>query len=137
MKALTVKQPWASLIANGRKTIELRTWRVDDQRVRFCAGQAFDPRGRDHADGPRGFSLCDADVHCRLAVPTQRDAGAACVSLEMLLDLIAQANAKGRQLYAWELSGVTSCERKAVSGKLGLFTLSTDAAPPPAVRQAA
>lgn len=28
MKALTVKQPWASLIACGRKTIELRTWRT-------------------------------------------------------------------------------------------------------------
>ncbi|NIN65717.1 MAG: ASCH domain-containing protein [Anaerolineae bacterium] len=27
MKALTVKQPWADLIVQGRKTIELREWR--------------------------------------------------------------------------------------------------------------
>jgi hypothetical protein len=26
MKALATKQPWASLIATGRKTIEVRTW---------------------------------------------------------------------------------------------------------------
>ena len=26
MKALSVKQPWANLIASGRKTIETRTW---------------------------------------------------------------------------------------------------------------
>lgn len=137
MKALTVKQPWASLIASGRKDIELRTWRIEDQRVRFCAGQAFDPRGREHDDGPRGVSLCDADVHCRPAEPTQRDADAACVSLDLLRDLIAQANAKGRPLYAWELSEVSPCERKAVSGKLGLFMLPIVGAPLRAARRAA
>ena len=26
MKAISLKQPWASLIVSGRKTIELRTW---------------------------------------------------------------------------------------------------------------
>ncbi len=28
MKALAVREPWASLIASGRKTIEVRTWRT-------------------------------------------------------------------------------------------------------------
>lgn len=28
MKALSVKQPWAALIASGRKTIETRTWKT-------------------------------------------------------------------------------------------------------------
>lgn len=28
MRALSVKQPWANLIADGRKTIEVRTWRT-------------------------------------------------------------------------------------------------------------
>lgn len=125
MKALSVKQPWASLIASGLKTIELRTWSVADQRVRFCAGQSFDARGREHDDGPRGFSLCDANVHCRPAERSQRDADAACVPLELLRDLIAQASASGRTLYAWELSSVTPCKQAPVKGKLGLFTLST------------
>ena len=29
MKALSVKQPWASLIASGKKSLEIRTWRTD------------------------------------------------------------------------------------------------------------
>lgn len=29
MKALSVKQPWASAIATGKKTIETRTWATD------------------------------------------------------------------------------------------------------------
>lgn len=125
MRALTVKQPWASLIASGRKTIELRTWSIADQRVRFCAGLAFDARGREHDDGPRGFALCDADVHCRPAEASRRDADAACVSLELLESVIAQARSKGRTLFAWELSEVESAPRVAVKGKLGLFTLPT------------
>lgn len=28
MKALSVKQPWASLIAMGQKTLEIRSWRT-------------------------------------------------------------------------------------------------------------
>jgi hypothetical protein len=125
MKALSVMQPWASLIASGRKTIELRTWGIADQRVRFCSGQKFDPRGAQHEDGPRGVSLCDADVHCRPAERTRADADAAGVSLDTLLEIFAEADRKGRTLYAWELSGVTDAPRAPVSGKLGLFTLPT------------
>lgn len=29
MKALSIKDPWASLIVAGKKTIELRTWRTN------------------------------------------------------------------------------------------------------------
>ena len=29
MKALSIKDPWASLIVEGKKTIELRTWRTN------------------------------------------------------------------------------------------------------------
>lgn len=28
MKALSLKQPWASMVANGTKTIETRSWRT-------------------------------------------------------------------------------------------------------------
>lgn len=30
MKAITIKQPWASLIAHGIKDIENRTWRTNN-----------------------------------------------------------------------------------------------------------
>ncbi|MCD6364478.1 MAG: ASCH domain-containing protein, partial [Planctomycetes bacterium] len=28
MKAVVIKQPWAELVASGRKTLEVRTWRT-------------------------------------------------------------------------------------------------------------
>jgi len=34
MKALSLKQPWAELVAEGRKTIEIRTWNTN-YRGRF------------------------------------------------------------------------------------------------------
>lgn len=29
MKAITIKEPWASLILSGKKTIEVRSWKTD------------------------------------------------------------------------------------------------------------
>jgi hypothetical protein len=45
--ALTVKQPWASLIIHGYKTIENRSWRPPEhligKRISIHAGRNFDP----------------------------------------------------------------------------------------------
>ncbi len=42
MKALSIRQPWAELILQGRKTIELRTWRTNYRgRLALHAGQAI------------------------------------------------------------------------------------------------
>ena len=58
MKCLSVKQPWASLIASGRKTVELRSW---DTRYRgpiiICAS-ARPHLGTSHALGPLGVTTC-------------------------------------------------------------------------------
>ena len=49
MKALTIRQPWATLIALGVKTIETRSWRAPKaligQRVAIHAGKALPPFG--------------------------------------------------------------------------------------------
>lgn len=46
MKAITIKQPWASLIVHGIKDVENRTWRCPDkyigQRVLIHAGKERD-----------------------------------------------------------------------------------------------
>ena len=43
MKALSIRQPWAELILQGRKTIELRTWRTDTRgRFAIHAGQTVE-----------------------------------------------------------------------------------------------
>jgi hypothetical protein len=43
--ALSLKQPWAALLAHGRKTIEVRSWRTRQRgRVLIHAARLPDPR---------------------------------------------------------------------------------------------
>ena len=73
MKALTVQQPWASLIASGAKCVETRTWRTPYRgplAIHAAAGLDFDraalARDLGMSDLPRGRVLCIADlVDCR------------------------------------------------------------------------
>lgn len=54
MKALTLRQPWASLIVTGAKDVENRTWPVPSTVTRVCLGSHDRPqRGDDFpADDP-------------------------------------------------------------------------------------
>ena len=60
MKAITVKQPWASLIVHGIKDIENRTWRIN-----------FRGRVLIHAAGSRGkkFKIDLTDDQMKFAFP--------------------------------------------------------------------
>ena len=40
MKAISIKEPWASLILNGHKTIETRTWKTTYRgKLLLCASK--------------------------------------------------------------------------------------------------
>lgn len=57
MKALTVKQPWASAIVSGRKDIENRSWAprsIVGQRILIHAGKTVDRHGLDQCGGVIG-----------------------------------------------------------------------------------
>ena len=113
MKALSVRQPWASLIASGRKTIELRSWSPRYRGpvlVLACVGVW---RGTDYPIGPRGVSLCVVDLlDVRAAVAD--DVDAACVAL---------TEGGGR---AWVLGNARAVEHVPVKGRLGLYDVSSD-----------
>lgn len=48
MKALSIKQPWASLIMSGRKEIEVRTWKTDYRGpLTIHAGKKIDREAMD------------------------------------------------------------------------------------------
>ncbi len=48
MKALTIKEPWASLIVNGYKDYEFRGWKTNYRgKVLIHAGKSFDEDVRD------------------------------------------------------------------------------------------
>lgn len=70
MKALVVKQPWASLIADGTKTMEVRSWRTNYRGplVIIAAARSL-PRSQTPArwleerdTAPCGVVVCVVDV---------------------------------------------------------------------------
>lgn len=96
MKAISIRQPWASLIANGTKTIETRTWSTDHRGpLLICASK------------PDGRALCVVDVvDCR---PMKRaDSKAACCE-------------PYDGAFAWVLRNVKLLEPFPVKGQLRLF----------------
>jgi ASCH domain len=105
MKALSVRQPWASLIASGKKTIEVRSWRTHYRGpLLICA--AKQPRGL----GPVGVAL--AVVNLVDVRHFQRgDARAAC--FEATTDQ-----------FAWVLGDVRRIDPIPVRGKLKMFDVA-------------
>jgi uncharacterized protein (UPF0264 family) len=58
-QALSIKQPWAALVVNGFKTIEIRRWSTRYRgRVLIHAGRVPDRRPQTWARLPRGLDLC-------------------------------------------------------------------------------
>jgi hypothetical protein len=101
MKALSVKQPWANMIAAGEKTIETRTWGTD-YRGDLLIVSAKSPRIH-----PAGFALAVAQlVDCRSM--TEKDQLEACSSYY-------------EGAMAWVLDDVRAVKPFLVRGQLGLF----------------
>ena len=102
MKALSVRQPWASLIASGRKTLEVRSWPTTYRGpLLICAAK------RPHGHLPIGVAVAVVEVvDCRPA--TSADAAAACCEI-------------GAGEFVWVLRDPRPVEPVPVSGRLGLF----------------
>jgi hypothetical protein len=112
-----VKQPWAELIASGRKTIELRTWsRAHRGDLLIVSGLRFDARGAHFdVDGPRGVAVCAVElVDVRPA--TFGDSEAACFGVDV--DTFIRAD---KNLFAWVLANRRRVDPQSVRGVLGLF----------------
>jgi len=101
MKALSVKQPWANLIAAGEKAIETRTWATDYR------GPILIVSSRSPKIEPAGFALAIADlVDCRPM--THQDEPAARCGV--------YPNA-----YSWVLRNIRKIHPFPVRGKLGIY----------------
>lgn len=104
MKALSVKQPWAGLIATGVKTIETRTWKTNYRGpLLICASAS--PKSEFS-----GKAVCVVTlVDCREM--TKSDEAAACCQI--------YPNAK-----AWVLRDVQLIEPFPVKGQLRIFEVN-------------
>lgn len=115
MKALSLKQPWANWIVQGRKTIETRTWSTPYRGpLLICSSKSVDLAALYRMGGcpdPKGVALAT----CRLVNvrPMEaKDEGAAMCACEI-----------GR--FAWDLIDIRPIEKPfPVRGQLGIFEVN-------------
>src|ERR1700722_11217024 len=110
VKALSIRQSWASLIANGIKTIETRTWpTLYRGKLLICAARTRAAFG-EPSDLPTGVAVAIVRlVDVRPMHP--RDATGAAVPFS-------------RALYAWVLEDPRPIEPFPVKGQLRLFEVN-------------
>ncbi len=119
MKALSVRQPWAELIASGRKSIELRTWKTSYRGpLLICAASAFSASD----DAAVWLSLFDRDTLSR---------GVAIAQVELLdvrratvEDARASCCVDPTGHFAWVLSSPQRIKPRRVKGQLSLFEVT-------------
>ena len=101
MKALSIKQPWANLIAAGKKTIETRYWNTWHRGPLLIVSSKRPPIM------PAGYAVAIVDlVECRPM--TLADEEAACGPLY-------------ENAVAWVLHNVRVIEPFPVTGQQGIF----------------
>lgn len=116
MKAISVRQPWANLIAHGIKTVETRTWRTFYRgSLLICAGQSIDKNSGSIIRCPSqyiskepqgvGLAICRLDDCVEMKPHHENDACCPCFP----------------GLFAWILSDVRPILPFPVRGQLGLF----------------
>jgi ASCH domain-containing protein len=104
MKALSIHQPWASLIASGKKTVEVRSWTTRHRGpLLICATK------RPHGNDPVGVAVAIVNLlDVRRFSPGDARA--------------ARCEASPAD-YAWVLGDVRSIDPFPVTGNMGIFTV--------------
>ena len=114
MKALSVKEPWAMLLVEGVKTIEVRTWTTKHRGpLVICASAApknafwFDPVDKVHRLMHAGCILGIVDLlDCRPM--KKKDESAAFCDFEP-------------ELFSWVIRPISYCRPDPIIGRLNLY----------------
>ena len=117
MKALSVKQPWASLLATGTKTVECRTWKVSYRGPLLICSSKGDLEFEDGDDLlvlPGGRTLGVVEL-VDVRPMTQDDLAAAYLPEEW--------HAEALKGFAWHVSPLYGVTTQPIKGKLNLFNV--------------
>jgi hypothetical protein len=122
MRTLTVRQPWASLIASGAKTIEIRSRRTNYRGpIVILAGKGSDPQCDPDTVYPHGVTLCVVElIDCVPLAPEHQESS--CVPTDRFSAAVKDGN------FAWVLSEPIPVKPVAVRGQLGLVRLPQEVA---------
>jgi hypothetical protein len=106
MKALSIKQPWANLIASGEKTVETRLWKTDYRGpLLICSSKRPDI-------APAGHAIAVAQlVDCR-PMSVLDEGAARCMKYDGAV--------------AWVLADVKRIKPFPVQGRIGLFEIGVN-----------
>lgn len=122
MKALSIKQPWASLAAAGHKTIECRTWRTTYRGSLLICSSKGDFEINDGLIAPGGMALGVADL-VDVHPMTKADLDKAFLPDELQADAL-----KG---FAWVLRKQYEIVPVPIKGRLNLFDADVPLEPLP------
>lgn len=121
MKVLTLKQPWASLVANGYKVYEFRSWKTKYRgEILIHAGCGVDKewmkKVKDYGiDFPKKKILCKIVLEDCILIDDE---------FNKMINMMDE-NVYGRKKrdgYAWKIGRVTKVEiPEVINGQLGLW----------------
>jgi hypothetical protein len=101
MRAISIKQPWANLIASGKKTIETRTWST------LYRGEILLVSSKSPRIEPAGCAVALADlIDCRPMVKADEEAAKCPVYPNAV---------------AWVLTNIRAIKPFPVKGQLGVY----------------
>ena len=121
MKVITIKQPWATLIALGYKTYEFRTWKTKYRGdILIHAGKGVDKKAMErfkhlNLEYPKGEIIAKAAVTDCIVVNKE-------VGKKLLKkDPLVYHNLKNWMGYGFKLDNVKKIKPIKINGKLSLW----------------
>lgn len=120
MKALSLKQPWASLIRDRYKLIETRTWKTDYRGdLLICSSKIIDRLNMEHfKDFYRNEPEPDSDFPLGQAIAIVEVVD--CVPMEKEHEHTALCEIYPNA-YSWILNNIRPIKAFPVKGQLGIF----------------
>ena len=121
MKVLTLKQPWANLVAEGIKEYEFRSWKTNYRgRLLIHAGAGVD---KEYLEKYKDLNI---DFPSRKIVAEVELVDCLFIDEELNRKIINEKNiaygSKSRTGYAWKIKLIRKIDsKKSVNGKLGLW----------------
>ena len=121
MKALTIKEPWASLIINGYKKYEFRSWKTKYRgKILIHAGMNTEKDAKEkfkeyNLDYYKGAIIWETIITDCILVDTKFNE-----ELRKINPLVYVNNHTG--IYAWKLNNIKKYDKPIyIKGKLGLW----------------
>ena len=122
MKVLTIKEPWATLIIEGYKKYEFRSWKTNYRgKILIHAGLSLEKNNSKKFENynleySKGAIIGEAELVDCILVDEK-------FNQELLkINLVVYGQSNHSMVYAWKLENIKKYETKIpVKGKLGLW----------------